>query len=497
MISDFGEWGRERNADKRNIATVILASTLLFFSTISSQVYVTDSIINASGDNPELQEENNNQNTLGRSDVLPYLTWEEQPSAFLSRNNSNYENIKHVTLVAQDVDITIDDQNGNLTRVSTWTFNGTVPAPPLRFTEGDNITVLFINNSTERSHTIHFHGDHDEINDGVTPFEVRPGGNYTYSITAGPPGALMYHCHAMPTSEHIRNGMYGIFIVDPKDKALPPAREFYLVTSELNPGDAMALNPKYYLINGYYDQYMHHPLEIDFEDTIRLYVINMGITTPCAFHLHSTTFKAYPSGLLANEPLHTQTVLIGTGDASIIEAKWKYPGKYLFHCHGIQEELGNMGQIKVGMQNYSDDGTLSSRITWSESGDINSGREKSLSMIDKQYELQKRLQTTSTPSSNPTPSKLTNIISIVNFDYDPSTSNITTGTNVTWINHDNARHSATSGESGKPNNLFDSGLMNEGQSFFHVFDYEGEIPYFCSAHPFMIGKVIVEDGEIT
>ena len=111
-------------------------------------------------------------------------------------------------------------------------------------------------------------------------------------------------------------GMYGIFIVDPKDKPLPPAREFYMVTSELDPDDSMALNPKYYLLNGYYHQYMHHPLEIDFNDTIRLYVINMGTTTPCPFHLHSATFKAYPSGLLGNEPLHVQTVLIGPGDAS-------------------------------------------------------------------------------------------------------------------------------------------------------------------------------------
>ena len=60
-----------------------------------------------------------------------------------------------------------------------------------------------------------------------------------HNITAGPPGALMYHCHAQPTSKHIRNGMYGIFIVDPKDKPLPPAKEFYIVTIGLNPPDPL------------------------------------------------------------------------------------------------------------------------------------------------------------------------------------------------------------------------------------------------------------------
>lgn len=256
-------------------------------SSVSLHAYMGDSNINASSDIPSIWEDNENSSKQDKPDVLPYLTWEEQASAFLSRNNTNHENIKHVTLIAQDVNLTINDKNGNLTRVKAWAFNGTFPGPPLRFTEGDNITVHFINNSTQNKfHTIHFHGDHDEINDGVHPYEIPPGGDWNYNITAGPPGALMYHCHAQPTSKHIRNGMYGIFIVDPKDKPLPPAKEFYIVTSEFNPPDPSALNPEYYLLNGYYNQYMRYPLEIDFEDTIRLYVINMGTTTPCAFHLH-------------------------------------------------------------------------------------------------------------------------------------------------------------------------------------------------------------------
>jgi FtsP/CotA-like multicopper oxidase with cupredoxin domain len=495
MISDLSKWKGIRNTGKESIVTVVLTSTLLIFSSISSQANMTESVISASSDITALPEGNDTQNKLDGSDVLPYSTWEEQPSAFLGRNNTNYENIKHVTLVAQDVDLSINDQNGNLTRVPMWTFNGTVPAPPLRFTEGDNITILFINNSTSNQHhTIHFHGDHDERNDGVEPL-IAPGENYTYSITAGPPGALMYHCHAPPTSQHIRNGMYGIFIVDPKDKPLLPAREFYLVTSELNPADAMALNPKYYLLNGYYDQYHTYPLETGLEDTTRFYVINMGTTTPCAFHLHSTIFKAYPSGLLANEPLDTQTVLIGPGDASIIEAKWKYPGKYLFHCHGIQEERGNMGHIKVGMQNYTSDGsTHPTGITWNETIGVNLGREESLSMIDRQYELQKRLQTTTTPSNYTSPN-LTKSVSIFMNAFDPSPINVTLGTNVTWINNDNAPHTVTSGVPGEPNKLFGSEMMFRGQSFSYVFDGEGTFPYYCDIHTWMRGEVIVESRE--
>ena len=47
-----------------------------------------------------------------------------------------------------------------------------------------------------------------------------------------------------------------------------------------------------------------------------------------------------------NPPIHSQTISVAPGDASIGEAKWKNPGNY-FQTHGIQEEKGNMGQIKV------------------------------------------------------------------------------------------------------------------------------------------------------
>lgn len=52
--------------------------------------------------------------------------------------------------------------------VKAWTFNGTVPDPSLRFTEGDKISILFINNGTY-PHTMHIHGIHDDKNDGVLP----------------------------------------------------------------------------------------------------------------------------------------------------------------------------------------------------------------------------------------------------------------------------------------------------------------------------------------
>ena len=307
--------------------------------------------------------DNNNYENIGASGSFPSVeagqsenTITDSNATITNNNNNNNNNTKEITLVAEDAEIEIAPGK----KVKTWTFNGTVPAPTLRFTEGDNVTIHFINKSPI-PHTIHFHGNHDDKNDGVVP-QILPNQTYTYHITAQPAGALMYHCHAPPTSLHIRMGMYGALIVDPKDKTLlEPAKEFVMVMGEysLSMKDQMGLDADYYLINGYADQYVHNPIEINHGDLLRLYLINLGTTIPYSFHLHSTTFRTYPSGLIDNEPLHMQSVSLAPGDASIVEAKWKYPGTYLFHSHGIQEERGNMGQINVISQNGTSDKNLS------------------------------------------------------------------------------------------------------------------------------------------
>jgi len=278
---------------------------------------------------------------------------------------------KEFTLIAQDSDLEI--RPGKVIRA--WTFNGTMPAPPLRFTEGDNVTIHFIN-KTPVGHTIHFHGEHDDKNDGVSPV-IQPGQSYTYNFIPNHAGALLYHCHALPTSFHIRMGMYGIQIVDPKDPTLlKPAREFALVYSESDPPSQQNFQALYYPVNGYFDQYMDgNALKVNQYELVRFYIINIGTTTPISFHPHSTIFKVYQSGMLSNEPFDAQTLEIGTGNAAIVEARYNWPGTYLFHPHGLQEERGAMGEIDV----------MSSTPE-------NSNLTKSVSMIDWQYDLQKKLQ---------------------------------------------------------------------------------------------------------
>ncbi|HWL64718.1 MAG TPA: multicopper oxidase domain-containing protein, partial [Actinomycetota bacterium] len=109
-----------------------------------------------------------------------------------------------------------------------WTYNGRVPGPTIRATEGDRIRIKFVN-STEHPHTMHFHGIHPAAMDGVPgQGEAKSGEEFVYDFIAEPFGTHHYHCHSVPLAQHIHRGLYGAFIVDPK-KGRPDANEMVVV----------------------------------------------------------------------------------------------------------------------------------------------------------------------------------------------------------------------------------------------------------------------------
>ena len=96
-----------------------------------------------------------------------------------------------------------------------WAYNGQVPGPTLRAREGDLLRVVFKNRDAH-PHTIHFHGFHPAGMDGV--FElVGTGQEFVYEFDAEPFGMHLYHCHTMPLKKHIEKGLYGAFVIDPKE----------------------------------------------------------------------------------------------------------------------------------------------------------------------------------------------------------------------------------------------------------------------------------------
>ena len=71
--------------------------------------------------------------------------------------------------------------------------------------------------------------------------------------------------------------------------------------------------------------------------------------------------------------------------------------------------------------------------------------------------------------------------------FGPTTLTISTGTTVTWANHDGDLHSVASSQW-----LFVSPGLDPGDTFSYRFTAPGTYPYFCALHPHMKGTIVVQ-----
>ncbi len=136
--------------------------------------------------------------------------------------------------------------------VSTWVYNGTVPGPELRLTEGETLRVTVHNHLPEET-TIHWHGlPIPNSMDGVpyvTQAPIKPGEVFTYDFVAPVAGTYFYHSHAGLQSDR---GLYGPLIIEPVKETMGYDREFVLVLDDWldglpgTPEDAM----KHLMANG-------------------------------------------------------------------------------------------------------------------------------------------------------------------------------------------------------------------------------------------------------
>ncbi len=248
-----------------------------------------------------------------------------------------------------------------------WTYNGRVPGPTLRVTEGDRVRVVF-RNSGSHPHSMHFHGIHSARMDGVLGAGViEPGGQFVYEFDAFPFGCHLYHCHALPLKRHMHKGMYGAFIIDPDPARHPEhaavARSRRLGTPE-NAGwqeFVMVMNAfdtnfddenEVYAVNTVAHHFAKHPIRVVRDKPVRLYLINVVEFDPInSLHLHGNFFDYYDHGTTLTPTSRTiDTVMQCQAQRGILEFTYKdhETGHYMFHAHQSEfTELGWMGVFDV------------------------------------------------------------------------------------------------------------------------------------------------------
>jgi FtsP/CotA-like multicopper oxidase with cupredoxin domain len=228
-----------------------------------------------------------------------------------------------------------------------WTYNGQVPGPTIRATEGDRLRITFRNQGSH-PHTIHFHGWHEPAMDGSLPGqEVQPGGTFVYEFDADPYGLHLYHCHAVPLKRHIHKGLYGTFIIDPRD-GRPPADELVMVMNAFDTNfDA---ENEVYAVNTVANAYAVEPIDVTVGRLVRIYLVNITeFDLVNSLHLHGMFFDVIRTGTALRAAERTDTLMLCQGERAIVETTFRYPGDFMFHAHQSEfAELGWMGLFRAG-----------------------------------------------------------------------------------------------------------------------------------------------------
>jgi len=237
-----------------------------------------------------------------------------------------------VTMTAMETSVAIDNKN---TQYPAWTFDGTIPGPVVRVTEGDTVDFTLVNPATNKnSHSIDFHAAEVDVLDEFAP--VKPGDSKHFKFVPRRAGVYMYHCGAPTMAQHIARGMFGIIIVDPKsfsDAYPKPDREYVLIQSQFFPNaedkDAMIENRGWTnaLINGkvfHYDP-VHDPnatqaLVAKPGERVRIFFVNANINMPVAFHpIAGIWDRVYINGSPRNVLYDIQTYNVAVAEADTFD----------------------------------------------------------------------------------------------------------------------------------------------------------------------------------
>jgi len=300
---------------------------------------------------------------------LEYLTYFNCGRVIPKEQTKDNQTVREFTLII-DENITIPISGEGHT-LNGWTFNGTVPGPTMRMTEGDLVRITVINSpDNAKAHSLHMHSIHSADMDGVEGpgGTIAPGSSFTYEFVASPYGVYPYHCHVNPIADHINRGLYGMMIIDPKEPR-PHMTEFAMMMNaydlDYDQEGATMIRPvnttpeeleeegerdnEIYTVNGKAFDYMYNPIQIQTGKPYRIYLVNMVEFDPINnFHLHGNVFDYYTSGTDETADFKNDIVTLSQGDRGILEFQYKIPGRYMFHAHVTEfTDLGWMGFFDV------------------------------------------------------------------------------------------------------------------------------------------------------
>jgi len=392
-------------------------------------------------------------------------------------------------------------------RYEFWGIEGSVPGPTLRVRQGDLVELRFSNNiESKHPHNIDFHFSTGP-GGGAKALSVQPGETAVVHLRALQPGFFMYHCATPDIPTHIANGMYGGVIVDPADSSLPAVdNEFAIVQSEFytesdKPGiqtlslDRLdAEDPTYVVFNGAVGSLTgENAPYVNAGDSVRLYVLNAGPQLISSFHVIGEIFdRVYREADFISPPGRgIQTTLIPAGGASVVDFTVDVPGTYILVDHAIARAIHKGAVGTIVAEGDGDFEIFQSFATPDAENAPDTHMSRGEQMLENQQDLKEEENTYGEARAEEVIVRILQGSMIrddnPNNDYDPKMLTVKAGTTVTWINEDRVVHTVTARDRG-----FNSGNMQKGERWSFTFTEPGQYDYYCIPHPWMTGKIIVE-----
>ncbi|MGB4858876.1 MAG: copper resistance system multicopper oxidase [Dokdonella sp.] len=233
--------------------------------------------------------------TVAGLGLLPRFSW----AAPTAPGNSN-------VLRGTDFKLTIDEMPVNFTGASrtAHAVNGSVPAPILRWREGERVT-LKVSNRLRTMSSIHWHGILLPANmDGVPGLSfdgIAPGEAFEYQFDVNQSGTYWYHSHSRFQEQ---TGLYGAIVVEPRGgERFPTERDYVVLLSDWSDEDPEVLFANLKKMGDYYN--FNEPTAVAFAND----ALKMGFQKALVKRRMWNQMRMSPTDL-ADVTAHTYTYLM-------------------------------------------------------------------------------------------------------------------------------------------------------------------------------------------
>ncbi len=97
------------------------------------------------------------------------------------------------------------------------------------------------------------------------------------------------------------------------------------------------------------NHYTHEPIKVQVGALVRMYLVNVTeFDLLNSLHLHGMFFDVFRTGTSLTSTERTDIVMMCQGERAILETRFRYPGKFMFHAHQSEfAELGWMGMFEA------------------------------------------------------------------------------------------------------------------------------------------------------